>query len=316
MAIPRVTVTNSQNPGQSSLILGATGQVGRALTHFLGPGTISLSRAQADLSRPQSLREVLDQYRPAVIYNAAAYTQVDLAEREEEQAFLANAESPAVLAEWAAQNQAILIHYSTDYVFSGEGIRPWTEQDPVSPQNAYGRTKLEGEHRIARAGGRYLIFRTSWVYDATGKNFVTSMLKLGSERELLKIVADQTGAPTYAPHLAETTLRAVKNATEQKVFPSGIYHLCNSGETTWFDFSQAIFSGARTRGLSLKVKNVLPIPSSEFPTPAKRPKNSRLDNHKAATLLKVVMPTWESGLNSCMDAMTQSERKDILRENH
>jgi dTDP-4-dehydrorhamnose reductase len=167
--------------------------------------------------------------------------------------------------------------------------------------SAYGRTKLAGERAVQAAGGPHLIFRTSWVYDATGKNFVRTMLRLGAEREQLKVVADQHGSPTYAPHLARATLAALDRARELAVFPSGIYHLCGSGETTWHEFAVRIFEQARARGLKLAVKNVEAIPTSAYPTPARRPANSRLDMSRIEQELGVLMPDWQEGLAECMD---------------
>ena len=263
------------------LILGATGQVGRALTALLGPDKCrALTRSEARLDHPEELATRLDRLKPSAIINAAAYTAVDLAEKEKDSARTINALAPGVLARWCAEHDIPFIHYSTDYVFSGEGDRPWQELDPIAPLNTYGATKAEGESRIAAAGGKWLIFRTSWVYDADGKNFLNTMLRFGAERETLRVVADQHGAPTYAPHLARATLQALEKALQLPVFPSGIYHLCNSGETTWHTFAQAIFEKARALQIPLKVQSVDAISSAEFPTPARRPSNSRMDLSK------------------------------------
>jgi dTDP-4-dehydrorhamnose reductase len=282
------------------MVLGAGGQVGRALVEALGPRAIALGRSDADYSRPTTLPAVLDRFKPAAVINAAAYTQVDRAESEYDEALRVNGEAPGILAGWCAAHDVPLVHYSTDYVFPGTGFRPWTETDAVGPLNAYGRTKLEGERRVAAAGGQWLIFRTSWVYDAIGRNFFTTMLRLGQERETLSVVADQHGAPTYAPHLAEATLRALERAMAQAEFPSGIYHLCHGGETTWHGFSEAIFAGARYRAHNLRVESVRPIASSEYPTPAKRPLNSRLDTSRALATFGVQLPHWLVGLDACL----------------
>jgi dTDP-4-dehydrorhamnose reductase len=241
-------------------ILGANGQVGRALVEQLGAHVcIPLTRLVADLARPTSVVAALRHYQPQAVINAAAYTQVDQAEKEESVAATINAEAPRLIAQWCAGAGVPMIHYSTDYVFSGEGETPWREDDRTGPLSAYGRSKLAGERAIVEAGGRHLIFRTSWVYDETGKNFLRTMLRLGAERETLRVVADQFGAPTYAGHLANATIEALGNALKSTQFPSGIYHLANRGETTWHGFATAIFVAARERGRQLAVTRVEPI---------------------------------------------------------
>jgi dTDP-4-dehydrorhamnose reductase len=301
------------------LVLGANGQVGRALAQHLGPSRcIALSREQAPLDHPEKLPAVLARYRPCAVINAGAYTQVDLAEKEESLARTVNGQAPGVLAQWCAAAKIPFVHYSTDYVFEGTGTRPWAEDDAIHPLNAYGRTKAEGEARVREAGGKYLIFRTSWVFDAFGKNFVNTMLRLGAERDALKVVADQHGAPTYAPHLAGATIEALSRAmtmplTPVTQFPSGVYHLSNAGETTWHGFAEAIFSEALARKLvKLKISagKVEAISSSEFPTPARRPVNSRLNLSKIDTVLGVRMPEWRVGLNACLDLKLKTLRKE------
>jgi dTDP-4-dehydrorhamnose reductase len=300
------------------LVTGATGQVGRALSQLLGERAIAIGHEEADFSRPETLPAALDRFRPSAIINPGAYTQVDQAEREEERARLINAEAPGVIARWCARNAVPLIHYSTDYVFSGEGTRPWEESDPVGPLNAYGRTKLAGERAIAEAmgaSGAWMIFRTSWVYDATGKNFVRTMLRLGAEKEQLRIVADQHGAPTYALHLARATLSALETAqgrgpdarAPDARFPSGIYHLCNAGETSWLGFAERIFARARELGIPLKVKTVEPTATASYPTPAPRPLNSRLNTGKARRELGLALPDWEQGLQECLELIASSQ---------
>jgi dTDP-4-dehydrorhamnose reductase len=272
------------------------------LLEELGPtNCIGASRLVLDLSFPSSLRERLDFYRPSAIINAAAYTQVDRAEQEEGLANKINAESPGVLSEWCADHGVPFVHLSTDYVFPGTGDKPWEETDPVGPLNIYGGTKLEGEKAVRKAGGRHLIFRTSWLYDAHGKNFVTTMLKLGRERKEVRVVTDQVGAPTYAPQLARAIVQGLRNACAAAAFPSGVYHLCNAGETSWHSFAEAIFQEARDRGLSLRIARVNAIPSSDYPTPAKRPFNSRLNTQLAARVLGARLPDWRSGLAECME---------------
>lgn len=289
------------------VILGAGGQVGRALAALLGGRGAPLSRAEADLSRPGELSPLLERLHPAAVINAGAYTQVDRAEEDEETARRVNGEAPGMLARWCAARSIPFVHYGTDYVFPGTGDRPWTEEDPPAPLGAYGRGKLEGERQVAAAGGQWLVLRTSWVYDATGRNFLTTMLRLGREREELRVVADQHGAPTYAPQLADATLRALERALALPRFPSGVYHLCHGGETTWHGFAEAIFAGARARGMTLRVRTVEAIPSSAYPTPARRPLNSRLDTGKARETLGVTLPGWEAGLSACLDQLARAD---------
>ncbi len=208
-------------------------------------------------------------------------------------------------------NHIPLIHFSTDYVFSGEGTTPWKESDAIYPLNIYGKTKAAGEEKIKDAGGRHLIFRTSWVYDTEGKNFLRTMLKLAQDREVLRVVNDQFGAPTFASDLAKGAWQAVQNALAWKVFPSGTYHLCNDGETTWFHFAKAIFEEASKNGIELKIKQLDPISSSDFPTPAKRPFNSRLNTRKISEQLNVKMPDWRESLNLSMAKYAQSIFKEF-----
>lgn len=283
------------------VILGSKGQVGKALLDLLKEHAIGLDRSQANLENPEAIIPLLNQIQPSSIINAAAYTAVDLAEQNQALAMKINGDAPGVLARWCADHQIPFVHYSTDYVFSGEGDRPWKEKDPVSPLSSYGKSKLEGEKQIAAAGGKYLIFRTSWVYDAFGKNFVNTILRLGREKEALRIVSDQIGAPTYAPHLAKATIEALRVALEINQFPSGVFHLCNSGETTWHEFALAIFELARSKKMPLQIKKVEPILTSEYPTPATRPLNSRLNLNQIYHVLGVSLPDWKIGLKECME---------------
>jgi dTDP-4-dehydrorhamnose reductase len=288
-------------------ILGAQGQVGRALALELkrqGRFVYAFSQEQADLTSPKAVVQLLGHANPSAVINAAAYTAVDQAEREEEQAFRINAEAPGTIAQWCARRGIPFVHYSTDYVFSGEGSKPWREDDPKGPLSVYGRSKLAGEEAVTKAGGSSLILRTSWVYDADGKNFLNTMLKLGAEREEFRVVADQVGAPTFAGHLATATLEALDRAAAMKVFPSGVYHACAAGETNWREFAQSIFEEAHRRELALKVKVVTPILTAEYPTPAKRPLNSRLDMHRLFEVFDVKLPEWQVGLKACMAEKT------------
>lgn len=286
----------------TTLVFGASGQIGQALGALLDD-VVVLGRGEADFSRPDSLKAVVEGIQPSFIINAAAYTAVDKAEEEEALATLINGDAPGVLAAVAAKRGIPFVHYSTDYVYDGSGDQPRDERTKTAPLSAYGRSKLAGEKAVAAAGGQYLIFRTSWVYDAFGKNFFKTMLKLGAEREQLRVVADQIGAPSYAPHLAEATLEALEEACKEKEFPAGIYHLCNRGQTGWHGFAQAIFEGARQRGMEMKVQSVEPIPSSAYPTAAVRPLNSRLDCTKLEETFGIKMPGWEEGLREAFDAL-------------
>ena len=284
------------------LILGANGQVGQALNAAIDDeNVVILGREQADFADPEALRTLIMRISPEYILNGVAYTAVDKAESEEDLATTINATSVRVLAECAKELDIPLIHYSTDYVFDGAGDAPRNENAPTAPLNAYGRSKLAGERAIAEVGCKHLIFRTSWVYDAYGKNFLNTMLKLGSEREELRVVADQIGAPTYARHIAQASLDALHHAMKMDIFPSGIYHLCNAGKTSWHGFAEAIFASAKKRKMRIKVERILPIPASDYPTPAARPHNSRLDCSKLRDVLGVTLPDWREGLELAMD---------------
>lgn len=277
------------------VVLGGNGQLGRSFSSFLGERALCFSRAQIDLNKPDFVR-ALDGLQPRVLINAAAYTQVDKAEGEgKAEAFRVNAEAVGELASWCAARGVLLVHYSTDYVFDGSGDKPRTEEAAPAPLNHYGASKLAGEMAIAAAGGKYLIFRTSWLYDSQGKNFLTTMLRLFDEKESVSVVGDQFGAPTYVPHLAQATLSALTAETVS----SGVYHLCSSGVTSWHGFAQSIFALAKKRDSGVRCRQVVSIPSSEYPTPAKRPLNSRLDCSKVMRLLGVGMPAWEEGLREC-----------------
>ena len=279
-----------------TLIFGGSGQVSRALQLRLPDAAVAGS-TEADFTQPETVLAALEKYRPEIILNTAAYTAVDKAESEELAALQVNGLTPGVIAEWAAKHDALLVHYSTDYVFDGSGGNARNEAAPTAPLSAYGRTKLMGEREIAKAGGRYFIFRLCWVYDEDGKNFLNTMLRLGADREQLSVVADQIGAPTYAGDIAEATLQAMAKPDA----PSGIYHFCNSGETSWHGFALAIFEEAAARGQAVKVQEVKAIATADYPTPAKRPLNSRLDCRKFREVFGwAQIPDWRSALNRCM----------------
>ena len=289
-------------------LFGANGQVGQAFL-ALAPrdwNVHAFTRAEVDLANPEGLAAALSSLRPDWIVNASAYTQVDRAESDREICEAVNAKSVQVLAQFATEQKIPLVHFSTDYVYSGVGTQAFSESDPTSPQNFYGVTKLQGDLAVQAAGGDYLIFRTSWVYSHTGKNFVLTMLKFGKEREELKIVSDQMGSPTYAPDLAQMTIQAMEKAKGMSSFPSGVYHATNSGYVTWFEFAKKIFSEARELNVPLKVQSLLPLLTAEYPTPAKRPLNSRLSLQKLKAVFGIEPRSWESALHECLSQVDSS----------
>lgn len=286
---------------QRIAVLGANGQVGRAWVAQLGDRAIALTRNEVNLAKPESLAAALDALQPDAVVNASAYTAVDKAESDAALATTINAESPGVIARWCAAQGIPLIHYSTDYVFDGTGEKPWQETDSAAPLGVYGASKLAGEQAVAEAGGKYLIFRASWLYDAVGKNFLNTMLRLGAEREELRVVADQIGAPTYVPDLTAISLQALEKTVVMEAFPSGLYHLSHTGSISWHGFAEAIFAAARERGEELVVQQVEAILLG-ISHPATRPLNSRLNCSKFHTVFGLVLPKWEQGLARAMEA--------------
>lgn len=281
------------------LIFGENGQVGQALKARLKDRAIVATREEADFMQPEKVVATLERHKPKVILNASAYTAVDLAESNEIAAMQVNGLTPGIIAEYASKNDALLIHYSTDYVFDGSGTAQWKETDKTAPLSAYGRTKLLGEQEIAKSGCRHFIFRLCWVYDENGKNFLNTMLRLGGEREALSVVADQIGAPTYAGDIADASIAALHTPDAA----NGIYHFCNAGETSWHGFANAIFDEARTRNVPLKVNEVKQIATADYPTPAKRPLNSRMDTAKFRKAFGVeTIPGWQDALSRVMTA--------------
>jgi dTDP-4-dehydrorhamnose reductase len=253
------------------LLLGAQGQLGHALAQTLPVlgQVLALGRQQADLTQAESLRALLDQHQPQLIVNAAAYTAVDKAEQEPGVAHAINAQAPAVLAQWAAAHGAVLVHYSTDYVFDGQSPQPYTEVDVPAPQSVYGQSKWAGERAVQAAGGRHLVFRTSWVVGAHGGNFLKTMLRLGAERDSLRVVADQHGAPTAAADLAAALAHIACRLASEPDAPTGTFHFSNAGQTTWADFATEIFRLSAARGGPCA--RVEPITTADYPTPARRP---------------------------------------------
>ncbi|MEW6314517.1 MAG: dTDP-4-dehydrorhamnose reductase [Pseudomonadota bacterium] len=285
------------------LLTGKTGQVGWELHRSLQPlgKVVALGRDEMNLADPDTIRTAIRKFRPHLIVNAAAYTAVDKAEVEAETAMAVNAVAPGIMAEEAVRLNARLVHYSTDYVFDGAKSEPYDEADETGPLNVYGKSKLAGERAIQATGADYLIFRTSWVYGMRGGNFLLTMLKLGRERERLRIVNDQFGAPTWSRLIAEATtmalarLYAVASARE---YMGGVYHMTTMGKVSWFEFARAIFE---QRGLNMaKIPELAPIPSIDYPLPAKRPCNSLLSNAKFEKDFSLRMPRWDECLRLCM----------------
>ena len=285
------------------LLLGKNGQVGWELQRALAPlGEVMAfdrrSEPAADLAQPESLAALVRSERPDVIVNAAAHTAVDKAESEPDLAQTVNAVAPAVLAREAAALGAWLVHYSTDYVFDGSGTAPWAESSPVAPLSVYGRSKADGEAAIRQSGCRHLILRTSWVYAARGGNFAKTMLRLARERDRLTVVSDQFGAPTGADLLADVAAHAIR-AARQRPQVSGTYHAVAAGETSWHGYACHVIEQARAAGQSIKVPPgaIEPVPTSAFPTPARRPANSRLDTALLRRTFDLTLPPWQQGVD-------------------
>ena len=290
------------------LLLGANGQVGWELRRALAPlGPVrALERAEADLADPDALSRAVRETAPSLIVNAAAYTAVDRAEEDEALARTINADAPGLLAEEAKRLGIALVHYSTDYVFDGVGELPAMESDLTDPLNAYGRTKLAGEAAIRDSGCAHLILRTSWVYSMRGANFLLTVRRLAGELEEMRIVADQTGAPTWARGIAGATALILARCgapakTGILAEKGGLYHLTASGETTWHGFAEAIVEWLRATGQPVRCKKVHPISTSDYPTPAKRPANSLLDCTKLRETFAITIPDWRDQLGLCVD---------------
>ncbi|HEY0180224.1 MAG TPA: dTDP-4-dehydrorhamnose reductase [Dokdonella sp.] len=308
-----------------TLVLGAAGQVGFELLRALPPeatvgatrdGRLADGRAclRADLADPASLAEALDAAGADLVVNAAAYTAVDRAEDEPALAQRVNARAVAEIGAWAARRGALVVHYSTDYVFDGRGTRPYREDDATAPLGAYGRSKLEGEQALRASGAPHLIFRTAWVYAARGRNFLRTMLRLAGERDELTVVDDQIGAPTPAAAIAATSAAAIARwrATDAAARGAldGVYHLVAGGRCSWFEFAGAIVRGAERRGLIERAPRVRPIATADYPTRARRPAWSVLDCAKLGRTFGLQLPDWQAGLEATLDALAAAREEN------
>jgi dTDP-4-dehydrorhamnose reductase len=291
------------------LLTGVTSQVGAALREPLAcaGSLVAADRNRLDLAQPERVSAVLDDIAPDLIVNPAAYTAVDRAEDERELAFRVNAEAPGVMAQWAASRGVPLIHFSTDYVFDGGGARPWREDDATGPLSAYGASKLAGEDAIRSAGGPYLVIRTSWVYAATGANFLRTLARLARERDELGIVSDQIGAPTSAKLIADVVAKIVENPgaplTERLRASRGLVNVAAAGETSWHGFAVAIVEGLKARHVALRVRTVRPIRTQDYPTKARRPANSRFDLARLREGFGIATPHWREALARELDLL-------------
>jgi dTDP-4-dehydrorhamnose reductase len=295
------------------LLTGASGQVGGALLPLLQGAheVLAPTRAEFDLADPEGRTAALDRFNADLIINPAAYTAVDRAEDEKELAFAINAHAPAALASWAERHNVPLVHFSTDYVFDGSGETPWREEDTCRPLSSYGRSKWEGEKAIRASGAPHLIIRTSWVYAARGTNFLRTMARLAAERDELRVVADQFGAPTSASSIAAVVATILAQATsvaelaDRFAVARGLVHVANSGTTTWHGFACAILDALKARGKAVKARAVHAIRTKDFPMKAMRPSNSRLDLSRLREVFGVKPPPWEQALQHEIDMMTE-----------
>lgn len=298
---------------RNTLIIGQNGQVSRSLIELLEARRqrfTVVGRPEADLRDPQSVRRAILAARPSVVVNAAAYTAVDKAEDEPDAAFAVNAAGAEAAAKAAADVDATIIHFSTDYVFDGSKRVPYVETDPVAPLGIYGRSKQEGEDRVAAANQKHIILRTAWVFSPFGSNFVRTMLRLSVERAEIKVVADQRGNPTFAPDLADLVVRLIPLASASAPDPRmfGVFHAVNRDETTWFGFAQAIIEGAARRGG--RDIGVLPIGTKDYPTKAARPAYSVLSTEKLRAVYGLELRPWRDALSDCLDRLAGPPRDD------
>lgn len=286
---------------QKILVLGKSGQIARAWKSWASMQTNYdfdfWGRDVLDFSKFQ-YKDLQNAKNYDVLINTVAFTQVDTAEKEQDMAFRINSESLGLIGKFCLENDKWLIHYSTDYVYSGQGKNPWNESDKTGPKNIYGESKLKGDQILLSQNHKAILFRTSWVYAEEGKNFVNSILRLASEKEELKIVSDQLGSPTYAPHLIQANAQVMNQVFKKNINFCEILHCCNAGTTNWYEFAEAIILEARKRQLPLKVKKLTPLSSQDYPSLAERPLNSRLSLKKISQMFGVSMPTWQEGLQS------------------
>lgn len=292
------------------LLIGKQGQIAWELQVTLATlGNVTvLGSQELDLNNPDQIVDRVRSIQPQIIVNAAAYTAVDKAESEPELCMSINANAPRVLAELARQSQALLVHYSTDYVFDGQKTSPYVETDPTNPLGVYGASKLAGERAIIQIDCPHLILRTTWVYGDRGKNFLLTILRLAAEKSALKIVADQIGAPTWSRSIAEATSQIVAQCHQDRSSIKGLYNLSAAGSTSWHGFASEIVSQYRSLypERHLAIQNIVPIPASEYPTPAQRPANSRLDNSKILQDFGVILPDWNSSLGQLLARWQQT----------
>ncbi len=289
----------------SILVLGRIGQVGHELARGdwpLGFTVDFIERPELDLTRPREAQQIVAAARPDIVINAAAYTAVDAAESDRDTAFPVNRDGPAALAEICREIGAALVHFSTDYVYDGRKAGVYVETDPIAPLSVYGASKAEGDAAIAARLDRHVILRTSWVYSAIGHNFVKTMLRLGAERDRLGIVDDQHGSPTAAADLAAATIAICVALTLGKQDGYGVFHFCGTGTTSWHGFAREIFRGAAARGLKTP-RSVEPIATAAYPTPAVRPRNSRLDCSKIGRVYGIAPPPWQKSLSTVLDEL-------------
>lgn len=286
------------------LVFGKNGQVARALALLSHPSWTFAGRDDADLADASSVKNMLQKWKWDAVINAAAYTAVDKAESEESLAFAVNAEAPEIMAKHCAAQKIPFIHLSTDYVFDGKKSAPYNEEDRTNPLSVYGRTKEAGEKNILNAGGQGVILRTSWVYAPEGKNFLLTMLRLGQQQDELRIVNDQRGAPTSAAMIADAISQILSQAFADRDV-AGLFHMTASGNASWYEFAQAIFTIAAEKGLKTPSR-LMPITTAEYPTPARRPLNSQLDCTKLADTFGINLPEWRQGLQECMEVLYPS----------
>lgn len=289
------------------LLTGKRGQVGFELQRSLSTiGEVTaVGREECDLQETEQVERLLDHICPNIIINAAAYTNVDLAERETQAAKTINTKVPALISSWAKIHDALVVHYSTDYVFSGENAGRYTEEDPAVPKSFYGRTKLAGEEAIRNSGCHYFIFRTSWAYGAYGNNFLKTIINLAKKQSSLKVVSDQYGTPTAAHLIADITAHVLTNyQIKNNIF--GTYNLAPTGETSWYDYARYIIRTARELGMSLSLheNDIIPIPSTEYKAIAIRPKNSKLNTHKLRTTFELNLPAWQDDVSHVLTQLS------------